>query len=188
MSGQTPTVLIVEDEPELANIYAHQLDDEYEVLTATSGREALDLLDDVGAVDVALLDRRMPNLTGDEVLAEMRDRGHDSRVAMVTAVDPDVDVLEMPFDAYLTKPVTGGDLHETVERLRLLDDYDETVRERFALAEKRAALESAHDPEELADSEEYRRLCERLDDAERRAGETAENLDHETFRAALSDL
>jgi DNA-binding response OmpR family regulator len=188
MPGQPPQVLVVEDEPELAEIYAFQLSDEYDVLTATGGQEALDLLDEVGAVDVALLDRRMPSLSGDEVLAELRDRGHDCRVAIVTAVDPDVDIVDMPFDAYLTKPVTGEALHETVDRLLLLERYDETVREQFALAEKRAALEAAHDPDELADRAEYRRLVERLERAERRATDVVTELDPETFRAALSDL
>ena len=35
MPGQPPQVLVVEDEPELAEIYAFQLSDEYDVLTAT---------------------------------------------------------------------------------------------------------------------------------------------------------
>jgi CheY-like chemotaxis protein len=40
--------------------------EEYEVRTATGGPEALDLVDE--EVDVALLDRRMPRMSGDELL------------------------------------------------------------------------------------------------------------------------
>jgi len=57
-------------------------------------------------VDVVLLDRMMPGMSGQEVLAAIRERGLDCRVAMVTAVDADFDVIEMGFDEYLGKPRT----------------------------------------------------------------------------------
>jgi CheY-like chemotaxis protein len=60
------TVLVVDDEPQLAELYSMQLAEEYEVRTATGGPEALDLVDE--EVDVALLDRRMPRMSGDELL------------------------------------------------------------------------------------------------------------------------
>ena len=60
------TVLVVDDEPSLAELYSMQHAEEYEVRTATGGPEALDLVDE--EVDVALLDRRMPRMSGDELL------------------------------------------------------------------------------------------------------------------------
>ena len=45
----------------------------------------------------------MPQLSGDEVLASIRDRGLDYRVAMVTAIPPDFDTLEVPFDDVTTR-------------------------------------------------------------------------------------
>lgn len=187
MAAETPTVLVVEDEPDLAEVYVAHLDDEYEVLEAHDGEGALAAVERE-SVDAALLDRRLPRFTGREVLERIRERAGSCRVAMVTARTPDVDVVDMPFDAYLVKPVTRSDLHETVQQLLRLGTYDETAQERFSLAEKRAVLEAARSREELAGDERYRELCNRLADTTERAESAADGLDHETFRAALSDL
>ena len=61
------TVLVVEDDADLAALYAEWLADDYDVRVAHSGKEALSVLADVD-VDVALLDRRMGTISGDEVL------------------------------------------------------------------------------------------------------------------------
>lgn len=47
----------------------------------------------------------MPVRSGNEVLDKMRIAGYDWCVAMVTTVEPDLDILEMGFDDYLVKPV-----------------------------------------------------------------------------------
>ncbi len=85
----------------------------YDVRRAYEGHEALELLD--GEVNIVLLDRRMPGLSGDEVLSELRRRELHSRVVMVTAVKPDFDIIDMGFDDYLVKPVSKDDLFTTVQ-------------------------------------------------------------------------
>ena len=163
MSEQPPLVLVVEDEPDLADLYAAWLGDEYRVRTAYGGHEALDELDEADdEVDAILLDRRMPGLSGDEVLTAVRDRGIDCRVAMVTAVEPDFDILEMGFDDYLVKPVTSDTLRETVEGLLRRSEYDDGMQDLFSLTSKKAMLESEKSASELADNEEYQRLTERI--------------------------
>lgn len=82
-----PVVLVVDDEEDLANLYSQWLSDDYAVRTAYNGEQALERLDET--VDVVLLDRRMPGLSGDDALNRIREREYDCRVAMVTAVDPD---------------------------------------------------------------------------------------------------
>ena len=84
---ELPLVLVVEDEPDLADLYATWLKIDYSVRTAYGGEEAVEQLDD--EIDVVLLDRRMPGLSGDEVLTKIRERGIDCYVSMVTAVEPD---------------------------------------------------------------------------------------------------
>jgi CheY-like chemotaxis protein len=180
------SVLVVDDEPNVVEAYGLWLEDEYDVRTAEGGPEALEVVDD--AVDVVLLDRRMPQLSGDEVLDEIRTRGIDVRVAMVTAVDPDFDIVQMPFEAYLTKPVTREDLVETIEQLVALDEYEEAVREQFGLAEKRAVLEMEMSETELAESEEYAALVDRQDELDERTAERGADLDHQSFAAAVHDL
>lgn len=152
------TVLVVDDEPSLAELYSVFLDTEYDVRTATSGAEALEKADD--EVAVILLDRRMPEMTGDEVLAELNERDIDPLVGMITGVDPDGDILDMQFDDYMTKPISKDDLLAFVETLLLRSNYDESGKRYFSLASKKAALEHA----ENDDSTEYRELVERMDE------------------------
>ncbi|SFR44886.1 MULTISPECIES: HalX domain-containing protein [Halorubrum] len=173
MSEKPPLVLVVEDEPDLADLYAAWLGDEYRVRTAYGGREALDQLDETDdEVDAILLDRRMPGLSGDEVLTAVRDRGIDCRVAMVTAVEPDFDILEMGFDDYLVKPVTSDTLRETVEGLLRRGEYDSEVQELFSLTSKKAMLESEKSASDLADNEEYQRLTDRIETLREQADES----------------
>jgi CheY-like chemotaxis protein len=181
-----PTVLVVDDQPNVAEAYSLWLSGDYDVRTATGGEEALDVVDD--GVDVVLLDRHMPALSGDEVLSRIRDRGLRCRVAMVTAVSPDYDVIDMPFDDYLTKPVGREDLIETVERLLTLSTYDEQVRDHFALARKKAVLEGEKTDAELAESEEYAGLPDRLDSLEAEMDESLDGMDAEGFASTFRRL
>lgn len=157
-----PVVAIVEDEPAVAESYELWLRDRYEIRRASDGLEALEVIDDT--VDVVLLDRMMPELSGREVLQELRSREVDCRVAMLTAVEPDFDVVEMGFDAYVTKPPERTELIETIERLLERATVDEELQAYHSLAARRGALEAEKTPEELEASEEYGDLLERIDD------------------------
>jgi DNA-binding response OmpR family regulator len=178
MTTEAPLVLIVEDEPDLADLYAAWLGEEYRVRTAYGGREALERLDD--EVDVILLDRRMPDLSGDEVLETVRERGIDCRVAMVTAVEPDFDIIAMGFDDYLVKPVSRDDLAETVDGLLVRTEYDDGIRELFSLASKKAVLESEKGPAALEGNEEYQELKDRVEQLRADLDQTLEDMDDVT--------
>jgi CheY-like chemotaxis protein len=136
-----PSVVVVEDEIELAELYRGYLQPEFDVEVATSGGEALELID--GDTDVALLDRRLPETDGETLLAELRTRGYDLPVAMVTAVEPDVDVVELPFDEYLTKPIDRETLLTTTNLLARRASFDRTSRDFFRLVSKKASLEAS---------------------------------------------
>lgn len=135
-----PTVLVVDDEGATCDLYEAWLAD-YDVRTARNGPGALDAVTE--DVRVVLLDRRMPGISGRGVLERIRHAGYDCRIAMVTAVEPDVDLVDLGFDAYLTKPTTREVLLDTVETLLARDEYDENLRELFSLCERRATLRSA---------------------------------------------
>ena len=188
MTGsEMPVVLIVEDEPDVAETYNLWLADEYEVRMAQSGDEGLAELDET--VDVVLLDRMMPGLSGDKVLERIRERGLDCHVAMVTAVEPDFDILEMGFDAYLCKPIRSEQLHETVENLLKRSQYHDLLQEYYSLVEKQATLEATKSTAELADNEAYVDLRNRVDDLETDLGDTLGGIDDdEDFIATLRGL
>ena len=182
-----PEIVVVDDEARLADLFAAWLRAEWSVETAYSGEEALETITD--SVEVVLLDRRMPGLSGDEVLESIREAGYDCRVVMVTAVDPDFDIIEMGFDDYLVKPVSKDELLEMVEDVSLRSEYASDIREYYALVSKKALLESEKAAHELADNDEYQRLCDRVSKLGARVDETVSGLtSHEDFVGAFQDL
>ncbi len=186
MGSDEPTVLVVEDEPPLIEIYARWLEGEYEVRTAQNGSEALEQIDD--EVDVALLDRLMPGMSGDEVLAEIRERAPDCRVAMVTAVEPDFDIIRMGFDDYLTKPVEKEMLLETVERLLARSNYKGLEQELYSLVSKRSALQSAKSAQEISSSEEYAELESRIEELQSEIDAAMPEMESGEFVAMVRDI
>jgi len=168
------TVLVVDDERDIADLYSTWLGEEYEVRTAYGPEEALEAADET--VDIVFLDRQMPEMNGDEVLEVLRERRLDCRVVMVTAVDPDFDIVEMAFDDYLTKPVMLDDLHGAAERMLDREDYDERMQEFFSLASKKATLEAEKDYVELQDSEEYEQLESEVEHLREEADQTVSDL------------
>lgn len=173
------SVLVVDDEAGLADLYTTFLATEYEVHTATSGTEALQKFDDT--IDVVLLDRRMPDMSGDEVLAELRERDTDVQVAMLTAVEPEGGIVDMRFDDYKVKPVNQSDLIGLVEVLLERSTYDERSQEYFRLASKKAAWEIAGND----DTEEYNQLTERIETVRE---DIDTSLDKISAEAAFSDF
>jgi DNA-binding response OmpR family regulator len=168
------TVLVVDDEQSYLDAYESHLREEHEVRTASGGQAALTALDE--AVDVVLLDRRMPDLSGERVLRAARERGLDCRVAMVTAVEPDVDLVELPCDDYLIKPVGGEELRDTVAVLVRLGTVEAELQECYTLAAKKATIEGNVAEEALAESEGYETLTERLDALEAEVDEAIRDL------------
>lgn len=175
------TVLIVDDEQELAELYKTFLDEEYEVLTAYSGEEGLEMVDE--SIDVVLLDRRMPELSGDEVLARLAERGIDLQVAMLTAVEPERDIVDLPFDEYKTKPVTRDELLALVRVLLERAKYDKHSQEFFSLAVKKATLEAVNEH----GSEEYREVSDRLAELREGIDMTLDEMTDETLLPGLDD-
>lgn len=183
---ESPTVLIAEDEKGLADLYATWLADSYTVKTAYDGEEAIEKLDE--SVDVVLLDRRMPGLSGDDVLDHIRTERLDIRVAVVSAVTPDFDVIGMGFDTYLTKPVDEDDLHDTVEQMLRRAEYDETIQEYQQLVATKAALDAQKSDAELRANDEYAELNERTAAVQARVDDLVEDFTPEDFEAAIRDL
>ena len=160
MTTNPPTVLVVEDEPEMRELLTTFVRPKYRVKSAETGTEALQLID---SADAVLLDRRLPEMMGSEVLDRVRSEGNDVPVAMVSAVDPTFDILEMEFDDYLTKPVGQQELLTAVHGLIQRLDYDDVIREYLALASKVKLLESEKPRHQLDRHEGYVALRKRFD-------------------------
>ena len=182
----SPTVLTVDDDHDVRVTYELWLRDDWTVKTAADGTEALEKLDE--SVDVVILDRMMPGLSGDEVLERIRDRDIDCRVVMVTAVNPDFDIVEMPFDAYFAKPIERQELNDTVETLIDRSRHDDNLQEYYSLVEKRATLEAEKPVQELANDDRYQELTDRIQQLEMNLHDDMVELDQDEFVALIDDV
>ena len=129
-------VLLVEDEPDLADPLAYLLQREgFEVEIADDGEKALRRYREDGA-DVILLDLMLPGMPGTEVCRQIRTTS-SVPIVMLTAKDSEVDIvvgLELGADDYVTKPYSSREL---LARMRAVlrrsmaseDDLDEHVLE-----------------------------------------------------------
>lgn len=156
MDDEKKTILIVDDEEVVAESYELYLEDDYETRIATTGGAALAALNpNDREVDLVLLDRRMPGMSGDVVAEHIAGYELDYQVIMVSAVDPDVDVATMPCDGYLSKPVSEEEVVAAVEKALAVDRYQELFNEYNAVTEKQAILSeefrSTDVPDELRD-------------------------------------
>ena len=180
------TVLIVDDEEDLAELYAHYLDDDYETRVALTSGEALVEL--TPAVDLMLLDRRLPGMSGDELLEHTEDWEVDCQVILVTAVDLDTDIIEMPFDGYLTKPISSEELRTAVEQAFLVDQYEDLLLEYYTLRKKYAALDAEIAADDEADAEGFERLESRLETVATDIESTLDRFPDHDLSEALRDL
>lgn len=140
-----------------------------------------------GEFEVVLLDRRMPGISGDQVLDRIREQQLGCRVVMVSAVEPDFDVIALGFDDYLVKPVTKADLVGAVQRMERRLTYDNGLQRYFALVSKKATLEVEKRNQDLEQNEEYRRLLDEIETLRDQVDASLGELDQDDMRAVLRD-
>lgn len=157
-------VLVVDDEPDVAEAQAVRLRTTYETSVAHSGEDALEQAGP--GIDAILLDRRMPDIHGDDVLAKLRDRGYEGAIIMLTAANPELNILEMEFDDYLQKPVDRETLLSTLARHLDAQDTDDSLNEFFRITSKLQLLEADRTTKQLGQSSEYAALKRRADELE----------------------
>lgn len=170
-----PRVLIVDDEERVANTYGLRLGTDYDTEVVLSGEQAVQAVDE--ETDVVLLDRRMPGMTGDDVLEQIRKRGFDCRVVMLTAIDPDFDIADMDIDDYVVKPVDKEELRRVVDRALTLSEYNQQMQQLSSLKLKRNVLEVELSNNELRDSAQYEELSEKIERLESDIKEMENALD-----------
>ena len=103
-----PTVLVVEDNPDMLAFVVRQLSKEYAVLTATNGEEALQVLDG-NYVNLVVSDVVMPVMDGFELCKRIKSDLNYSHIPVIlltakTNIQSKIEGMELGADAYLEKP------------------------------------------------------------------------------------
>ncbi len=119
MPKEVVGVLVVDDEETIRTLLKRILESAgYPVVTAGDGEEALRILSQQG-FELALLDVRMPGITGLELLGKITTDWPDTGVIMVTAVaelQTAVEAMKLGAYDYLTKPFNREELVEKVRK------------------------------------------------------------------------
>lgn len=113
-------ILVVDDEEHILTLFEDELTDAgYRVTTTDSGQGALQCIQDE-VPDLVVLDIRMPDMHGLEVLEKIRDDHKELPVILCTAVHglkDDYTVWDARVSAYLTKPIDLDDLVYKVQEV-----------------------------------------------------------------------
>ncbi|SEQ41544.1 DNA-binding transcriptional response regulator, NtrC family, contains REC, AAA-type ATPase, and a Fis-type DNA-binding domains [Amphritea atlantica] len=172
-----PTVLCVDDEIRSLETLERTLDEEFDVLTASSAEDALKILED-SRVEAILCDQRMPGVTGVEFLTEVRRRWPEPARLILSGYTDSEDIIRGLNDAgiyqYITKPWHPDNLLMVVRnacKLCQLQNENELLTMEMRLTSeqverninhKKALLKSGFKMDEIRRSENspLNKLCE----------------------------
>jgi CheY-like chemotaxis protein len=142
-SRSRPRILVVDDEEAILETMTFTFQDDYEVLTSSDARRALELLDEKAPVAAVLTDQRMPNMSGVEFVTEVCKR-HPATVRMILTGFADMQAIIDAINAghvyaYITKPWEPDQLKQVMKQA--VEHHDLTVEnERLVAGLSRANL------------------------------------------------
>ena len=114
-------ILAVDNEPSVTTALRFVFDGpKYDIICVGNGADALAHLDYSTPFDVIIVDQKMPNLTGVELVSEIRKRGIEGKIIVVSA-NLSADVCEeyqrMDVSLMISKPFDVRQLRSAVEKL-----------------------------------------------------------------------
>jgi len=112
--------MIVDDDKDFRTVFRETLEEEYEVVEAANGNEAIQRMKTPNIIDLVVLDIRMPGLQGTEVLKQIKEINPDVFVIMLTWYSEEEGILESlrgHADDYLKKPVKVEKALDAIRRL-----------------------------------------------------------------------
>ncbi|MDI6728725.1 MAG: response regulator [Thermodesulfovibrionales bacterium] len=110
-------ILVVDDEKNILKLYQAELEDEgYTVVTANSGREAMDIFESENP-DMVTLDILMPDIDGIQILRQMKEKRPDIPIIMLTAYDYRDDFSVWVSDVYVVKSSDLSNLKATIKQI-----------------------------------------------------------------------
>src|SRR5215213_7355547 len=137
MSERRPTLLVVDDEPEVLRSVHDLLRLDYQVITCRRGADALKVLEGEGEIDVVMSDQRMPEMTGVELLHHARRIRPDATRLLFTAyadIRAVIDAINQGHVyRYIAKPWDPEELGAVIRQA--VDQHDLLVEKARLLAQ-----------------------------------------------------
>lgn len=119
-SPARPRILVVDDEEAILETMSFTFMDDYEVVTSTDARRALEILAESDPFAVVITDQRMPGMTGVELLAEVLEKHPQTMRIMLTGFADSEATIQAINDgqvyAYINKPWETDELKQLVRR------------------------------------------------------------------------
>lgn len=116
----TKPILIVDDNPNMSSLLAEMLEVfDYESVRAANGSDALEQLADVD-FSLVITDMRMPNMTGMELLREVKERFPKLPVVLISGYsvgDMETKASGVKPDGFLAKPFMMSDIEKLLNSL-----------------------------------------------------------------------
>jgi diguanylate cyclase (GGDEF)-like protein/PAS domain S-box-containing protein len=137
-----PRLLLVDDEPRLlASLYELLRDRGYQLITASTGGEAIAHLSKL-RFDLVLLDLRLPDIGGHQIMDFINEKGIDADVIVMSGevgIDAAIGALKRGAYDYLRKPYSREELLKTVAnalKARRLEQANERIANQLENSEK----------------------------------------------------
>lgn len=124
-SNDNTRILLIEDNPDDRELMKVALEESHlvnEVLVATDGEEAVEILSSNEVFSLILLDLRLPKLSGLEVLKVIREKTRRVPVVVLTSSDEEQDIIEsydLGANSFIRKPVDFANFLEVTKQLGL---------------------------------------------------------------------
>ncbi|MGC8800334.1 MAG: response regulator [Chloroflexus sp.] len=156
---QRPTVLIVDDDPNVTSSLARSLRDRFTIFTATDAETALHILQQQ-PVAVILTDQRMPTMSGIELLARARELQPEARGFIISGYTDPAALIEAinlgSVQGFMSKPWDIAALRRKLEQL--VQEYQIAVHERRVAREAQAQIAMLRQLLDQAQADDVMRL------------------------------
>ncbi len=130
MRKKQHTLLICDDEPDLLELYAAMLSDDYKIMKASSGEECIrkyiEMKDKMEDITVILLDFRIGEMTGDKVARDIKEI-NGAKIILISAYEIDHDLIQRLKDEkvireFVSKPISLDTLKRIIAKTISNDD------------------------------------------------------------------
>lgn len=152
-------ILIIEDNIAQAKMYKRWLEPKYTAKTATKFDKVLK--EYKGDEEVILLDRKLDGAEAEDLIDSLEGI-ENQNIVVITGMEPDLDLLNMPINDYLIKPVDRELLRDTVRKVIEADKRPDKTKELLELLSKKKILDDK--PTEVREKEEYQKLVRKIDE------------------------